>query len=154
MQLLRAREVGGVFKVKTISSNIWCAPPCKNSETVPRRATHFPAVCAVHSDARRSMPPDKSQEWFTQRLWQGWTRWNNGRRGWFSSYEGGDMTLVTPPRVGMNLVTEDFEFTISTATQVTTPLATQKSMSASTLAHQLCAVSPSRCTPQIRNNYN
>ena len=47
------------------------------------------------------------------------------------------MTLVTPPRVGMNLVTEDFEFTISTATQVTTPHATQKSMSASTLAHQL-----------------
>ena len=44
----------------------------------------FLAVCAVHSDARRSMPPDKSKEWFTQRLWQGWTRWNNGRRGWFS----------------------------------------------------------------------
>ena len=56
--LLRACEVGGVFKVKTISSNIGCAPPCKNSETVPCRATHFPAVCAVHSDARRLMPPD------------------------------------------------------------------------------------------------
>ena len=39
-------------KSKVISSNIWCAPPCKSSETVPCRANAFPGC--PHGPQRRT----------------------------------------------------------------------------------------------------
>ena len=69
----------------------------------PARQVHFPAVCAVHSDARRSMPPGKARTGWPSSSGRGWTRWNNGQLGRFCSYESGDMTRVTAPRVGANV---------------------------------------------------
>ena len=135
---------GALLRAKT--AKLFLVGQCISQLSARSTATH--ADRCLPTRARNGSPSASG------RAAQGGTYWNNGRRGWFSSYEGGYMTRVTPPCVGMNLVTQDFEFAISTATRVTPPHATQKSMSASTHAHQLCAVSPSRCTPQIRNNYS
>ena len=85
-----------------------CSLPGKCISRLSARSTATRAGRCLPARARNGSPSTSGR---------GWTRWNNsGRRGRFSSYEGGYMTRVTPPRVRVNLVAQDFEFAISTAT--------------------------------------